>query len=187
MPTFSPDSPAAFILAAADFAARKHTAQRRRDTAKTPYINHPVAVAALLTRVGGMTDPITLAAALLHDTVEDTETTPEEIEEHFGPDVRTLVAEVTDDKSLTKEERKRQQIEHAPELSHRARLIKLADKSCNVGDMTPTEPKDWPLVRKREYFDWAEQVVTRIQGTHPALETHFRRTLQTQRAALADL
>lgn len=179
-------SAAALLLAATHFAAQKHTAQRRRDSAKTPYINHPVAVAELLTRVGGVEDPITLAAALLHDTVEDTDTTPEEIDAVFGPEIGRVVAEVTDDKSLAKEERKRLQIEHAAELSHRARLIKLADKSCNVGDIGPDEPQGWSRERKLEYFDWCERVVARIRGTHAGLEEHFLKVVEAQRRRVSE-
>jgi guanosine-3',5'-bis(diphosphate) 3'-pyrophosphohydrolase len=172
----------AAILSAADFAARKHQAQRRKDSDATPYINHPIAVAELLARVAGVQDVTTLQAALLHDTVEDTSTTPDELELRFGPEVRQLVMEVTDDKSLPKAERKRLQIVHAPQLSPRARLIKLADKIANLTDLTATVPATWPIERKREYLDWAEQVMSKIRGANGELEQLFDRTLAEKRA-----
>lgn len=104
----------AAILAALHFAAEKHRDQRRKGQCASPYINHPIEVAELLVRVGQVGDVALLQAALLHDTVEDTQTTFQELEERFGTGVRTLVEEVTDDKSLPKEERKRRQVERAP-------------------------------------------------------------------------
>lgn len=170
------------LLAAADFAARKHRTQRRKDAEATPYINHPLAVAELLARVADVTDLLTLQAALLHDTLEDTETTPEELELQFGPEVRHLVMEVSDDKTLPKAERKRLQIVHAPELSKPARFIKLADKIANLNDISPACPAAWTADRKREYLDWAEAVVNQIRGTNHALETLFDSTLSVKRA-----
>jgi guanosine-3',5'-bis(diphosphate) 3'-pyrophosphohydrolase len=174
------------LLAAASFAAQKHSRQRRKDCDATPYINHPIAVAEVLARVGAVTDLTTLQAAILHDTLEDTETTPEELEKQFGQAVCLLVQELTDDKSLPQQERRRLQIEHAPHLSAAAKQIKVADKICNVSDITPTQPTDWPLRRKRDYLDWAEQVVAGCRGCSVLLERHFdyilnekRQTLQT--------
>ena len=94
--------PTALLLAALRFAAHKHSRQRRKDSEATPYINHPIEVAEVLSRVGGITDLPTLQAAILHDTIADTETSPQELEDHFGQEVRLLVQEVTDDKSLPK-------------------------------------------------------------------------------------
>jgi GTP diphosphokinase / guanosine-3',5'-bis(diphosphate) 3'-diphosphatase len=127
--------------------------------------------------VGGVTDAEVLLAALLHDTVEDTDTTLEELASHFGPAVAALVREVTDDKQLQKEERKARQVEHASELTPRARLIKLADKSCNVRDITTNPPVGWSVVRRREYFDWTRRVVDQIRGSNAALEAHYDETL----------
>jgi len=155
------------------FAAHKHRNQRRKDVAASPYINHPIALARLLAVEGGVTDCRTLAAAILHDTIEDTETTYEELKERFGRAVAQAVREVTDDKSLAKAERKRRQVEHAPHLSRRARLVKLADKTCNLRDMAAQPPHDWPLQRRREYFDWAGRVVDALRGTHKRLEAAF--------------
>jgi (p)ppGpp synthase/HD superfamily hydrolase len=164
---------AAALLKASTFAARKHRDQRRKDAEASPYINHPIEVAEILARIGGVDDVTVLQAALLHDTVEDTQTSPDELEREFGSTVRKLVEEVTDDKTLPKLERKRLQIKHAPHLSPRAKLIKLADKICNVRDVTHSPPKDWDVRRRGEYFDWAAEVVAGCRGTNRALERHF--------------
>ncbi|XP_055571828.1 guanosine-3',5'-bis(diphosphate) 3'-pyrophosphohydrolase MESH1 [Falco biarmicus] len=134
-------SEAARLLAAADFAARKHKAQRRKDPEGTPYINHPIGVARILAHEAGVTDLVVLQAALLHDTVEDTDTTFSEIEEQFGEEVRRVVEEVTDDKTLPKMERKRLQVEHAPGSSPQAKLVKLADKLYNLRDLNRCTPE----------------------------------------------
>jgi len=167
------DSPVSLLLRAATFAAEKHKAQKRKNTAQTPYINHPLEAASLLATEAGVTDVVVLASAILHDTIEDTRTTREELEQHFGPEVASVVAEVTDDKSLPKEERKRRQIEHAPSLSRRAKLVKLADKICNVRDVANDPPAGWPLERRQEYFDWAKAVVDGLRGVSPVLEAKF--------------
>ncbi|XP_069899402.1 guanosine-3',5'-bis(diphosphate) 3'-pyrophosphohydrolase MESH1 isoform X2 [Dipodomys merriami] len=133
-------SEAARLLEAADFAARKHRGQRRKDPEGTPYINHPIGVARILALEAGVTDTAVLQAALLHDTVEDTDTTPEELELRFGAQVRRLVEEVTDDKALPKAERKRLQVERAPHGSPGARLLKLADKLHNLRDLSRCAP-----------------------------------------------
>jgi guanosine-3',5'-bis(diphosphate) 3'-pyrophosphohydrolase len=159
------------------FAADKHRYQRRKGADAPPYINHPIEVADLLANVGGVTDPTALIAAVLHDTVEDTETTPEELEALFGAEVRDLVAEVTDDKSLPKAERKRLQIEHAPSLSRHAKEIKVADKISNVLDITHNPPAGWPLERKREYLEWADQVVEGCRGANKELDRRFDEAL----------
>ncbi len=172
------------LLEATDFAARKHARQRRKDAEATPFINHPITVTALLTRVAEVTDLCTLQAALLHDTVEDTETSPEELEQVFGTEVRELVLELTDDKSLPQSERKQRQVQHAHELSPKARLIKIADKIANLTDLSPAGPAGWSLQRKREYIDWAERVVAGIRGTNPALEGLFDETVSAKRRLL---
>ncbi len=161
------------LLRAARFAAEKHRDQRRKDSFKAPYINHPIQVAETLSTLGGVDDLNLLIAALLHDTVEDTATSPEEIESHFGADVRSLVMEVTDDKSLPKARRKELQIEHAPHKSQRAKLLKLADKISNVGDILQAPPADWSLERRQEYLLWTAKVVDGLRGTHPVLERRY--------------
>lgn len=183
MQTVGTPSTVAALLRALHFAAAKHRDQRRKDVEASPYINHPIEVAELLARAG-VTDPVTLQAAALHDTVEDTRTTPEELEAEFGPEVRRVVEEVTDDKSLPKAERKRLQIEHAPRLSGRARQVKLADKISNVLGVTKAPPADWPLERRREYLDWTEQVVAGCRGCNEILEGIYDQALAEGRRVL---
>jgi GTP diphosphokinase / guanosine-3',5'-bis(diphosphate) 3'-diphosphatase len=166
------------IVEALAFAAAKHRDQRRKDREASPYINHPIALMRVLSIDAGVSDPVVLAAALLHDTVEDTQTSPEELEARFGREIRDLVMEVTDDKSLPKAERKRLQVQRASGASKRARLVKLADKICNLRDMAVSPPYDWPLERQRTYFDWAAEVVAQIRGTHAGLEALFDRALE---------
>lgn len=161
------------LIRAAAFAAHKHRDQRRKDAAATPYINHPLALALVLSAEGGVEDVETLCGALLHDTIEDTETTPEEIERAFGAAIRSIVEEVTDDKTLSKEDRKRLQIEHASHISHRAQLVKLADKIANLRDVATSPPDRWTLERRQEYFDWAKAVVDGLRGASPSLEKVF--------------
>lgn len=175
---------ATFILKAAHFAARKHRDQRRKDHASSPYINHPIAVALLLAETGQVKDPEIIAAALLHDTIEDTDTSPAELEAAFGPRVRGIVEEVTDDKSLRKVERKRRQIEHASGLSPAAALVKLGDKISNVTDVTDAPPAGWDLDRRREYLDWAGAVISNCPKVNPALENRFAQALAQGRAKL---
>jgi GTP diphosphokinase / guanosine-3',5'-bis(diphosphate) 3'-diphosphatase len=173
MPPTAAD-PLSRVLSAATFAAERHRDQRRKGKHASPYINHPLALASLLAERGER-DPTLLMAALLHDTVEDTATSFEDIERAFGAEVADIVREVTDDKTLPKAERKRLQIEHAAHLSRRAKLVKLADKICNLRDMVHSPPTDWSLERRREYFDWARAVVEPMRGVHPELEALFDR------------
>ena len=163
------------ILRAAAFAARKHRDQRRKDAEASPYINHPLELARVLAEVGGVTDAATLCAALLHDTLEDTATTPAELTHEFGAEIAALVAEVTDDKSLPKAERKRQQVLHAASISDKAKRVKLADKISNLADVAHAPPPDWSLERRREYFDWAKSVIDRLRGVDAGLEAAFDR------------
>ena len=160
----------AVLLKALHFSAEKHRSQRRKDASASPYINHPIAVAHVLAGEGAVTDLPTLVAAVLHDTLEDTTTTAEEIEEAFGPEVRTLVEEVTDDKTLPKSERKRLQIEIAPRASLRAKQIKVADKICNIRDVMHNPPALWAMGRRVEYLDWTERVIEGCRGCSPQLE-----------------
>lgn len=175
----------AAVLKALHFSADKHRDQRRKNVEASPYINHPIEVAELLARIAGVTDLVTLQAAILHDTLEDTNTTPQELEEAFGADVRGVVEEVTDDKTLEKAERKRLQVEHAPHVSARAKLVKLADKIVNVRDVTEHPPAKWPIERRREYLDWTERVVAGLRGCNPALEALYDESLAQGRRALS--
>lgn len=161
------------IVRALEFAAHKHRDQRRKDAQASPYINHPIQLANVLVHEGGVDDAVVLAAALLHDTVEDTQTTDSELREVFGERIAAIVMEVTDDKSLLKAERKRLQIEHAAHLSREAKLVKLADKICNVRDVAAHPPAKWDITRRREYFEWAKAVVDRLRGAHAVLERKF--------------
>jgi (p)ppGpp synthase/HD superfamily hydrolase len=172
------------ILRAVDFAARKHRDQRRKDQEASPYINHPISVSLLLAEIGGIADAEVLSAAILHDTLEDTDTTPEELEAAFGTRIRKLVEEVTDDKRLPRARRKELQIAHASRLSPDAVLIKLGDKISNVLDVTHSPPADWNIQRRREYLDWAEAVVRNCPKVNAALEQHFSRVLAEGRRVL---
>ena len=169
------------LLKALSFAARKHRDQRRKGNHQAPYINHPIEVATLVATVGKCEDIAVLQAAILHDTIEDTDATPEEIEREFGADVRALVLEMTDDMSLPSNQRKLMQIDHAADLSARARLIKIADKIANVGDIARHPPPDWTTERRRNYFNWTKQVVDRVRGTNAALETCYDEVLRQAR------
>ena len=171
------------VLSAALFAAAKHRDQRRKDAAASPYINHPLAVAEVLAR-HGVSDTVVLQAALLHDTIEDTETTAEELGERFGPSVRDVVLEVTDDKRLPKAERKRRQVEKAGTISDSAKLVKIGDKICNVIDVASSPPADWPDSRRLEYLDWTELVVEGCRGVHAPLEEHYDRILEKARLSI---
>ena len=174
------------ILKALNFAAQKHRDQRRKDIEASPYINHPIGLVHLLWHEAQVTDPIVLVAALLHDTVEDTDTSFEELAEEFGLEIQQVVAEVTDDKSLAKEVRKQLQIDHAGQASLSAKLVKLADKICNLRDLASSPPESWTLERRREYFEWAKQVVDQMRGTHQVLEQIFDRAYQQGVTQLQD-
>lgn len=165
--------PVSIVLAATAFAAHKHRDQRRKGADASPYINHPIAVANVLANEAGITEATTLAAALLHDTIEDTDTTSQELEGVFGREIAAIVMEVTDDKSLPKQRRKQLQIEHAATLTRHAKLVKVADKICNLRDMSRSPPVDWPLERRADYFDWAKNVVDQVRGVSPVLERLF--------------
>lgn len=165
---------AARLLAALRFAADRHRHQRRKDHAASPYINHPIEVADVIARIGGVSDIDTLAAAVLHDTVEDTETSFEELEARFGRTVRLIVEEVTDDQSIPVTERRRRQVESAATASEAAKIVKMADKICNVSDIYRHPPRNWSEERKQGYVRWAAAVVSRCAGANSALEQHFR-------------
>ena len=165
----------ALLLRALAFAAHKHRDQRRKDAEASPYINHPIALADVLVNEGGVDDPMALCAAVLHDTIEDTETTCEELQERFGKEIADVVMEVTDDKNLGKAERKALQVAHAHKLSKRAKLVKLADKISNLRDIASNPPATWPLERKQEYYEWAKRVIDGLRGAHAGLERIFDR------------
>jgi guanosine-3',5'-bis(diphosphate) 3'-pyrophosphohydrolase len=171
------------LLHAASFAAKKHRYQKRKGDDAEPYVNHPLEVANILANVGKIEDYDILIAAVLHDTIEDTETTREELTELFGERVCGFVLEVTDDKSLDKAERKQRQIEHAPHLSAGAKQIKLGDKISNITDVTNSPPAGWSRERRIEYINWGEKVVAGLRGVNADLEDHFDETVRKARAA----
>jgi len=161
------------FLKALVFAADKHKNQRRKDADASPYINHPIALANILVNEGDITDINVLCGAILHDTIEDTKTTKEELIQQFGEKITSIVLDVTDDKTLPKAERKLKQIEHASHACHEAKLVKLADKISNLRDILASPPRDWTEDRKKEYFDWAGKVIDQIRGTNSKLENIF--------------
>ena len=155
------------------FAAIAHTNQRRKGARGEPYVNHVAEVAHLLADATAGTDTDLVIAGILHDVVEDTETTAAELAAIFGDDVATLVAEVSDDKALPKAERKRLQIETAPKKSDRAKMLKIADKTSNLRSIAESPPAGWPLDRQQAYFDWAGTVVDHCRGINEALDAAF--------------
>jgi (p)ppGpp synthase/HD superfamily hydrolase len=174
----------ALVSRAADFAARRHADQQRKGAAREPYVNHLAEVASLLAETMGEPDAALVAAGWLHDTLEDTQTDREELERLFGPRVASLVAEVTDDKSLPKAERKRRQVEAAPHKSAGAKAIKLADKTSNFRSLTASPPEGWERQRIADYIAWAQEVVAGCRGTNAALEDRFDRAVAEARGTL---
>ena len=172
------------LVEAASFAAQRHTGHHRKGDKQEPYINHPLEVANLLANIGGVNDIDVLIAAILHDTVEDVGVKEQDIVERFGERVAGFVMEVTDDKSLPKEERKRLQVEHAPHLSSEAKQIKLGDKISNIKDVTENPPSNWDLDRRRKYIDWGEAVAKGLRGTNSGLEQRFDEVVRLARSRL---
>jgi GTP diphosphokinase / guanosine-3',5'-bis(diphosphate) 3'-diphosphatase len=166
------------ILSAANYAAQKHSKQRRKGAAEEPYVNHLLEVADLVSTAISEADQNLIIAALLHDVIEDVGVTAAELRERFGEDVANLVVEMTDDKSLPKEERKRLQIEHAPKLSLRAQTVKLADKISNLRSILSSPPPDWTLERKQDYFKWSQQVVNGLTAPNPVLKAEFDKAMK---------
>ncbi len=167
------DEELSLFIKAIRFASEKHKDQRRKGKEASPYINHPILVADILWSIGGIRDYKVLISAILHDTVEDTNTSPDDIESIFGKDIRKIVEEVTDDKSLPKMDRKRLQIETASHKSLEAKLVKLGDKISNIQDILKNPPVDWSIERRNEYLEWAKAVVDEIRGTNITLENYF--------------
>jgi len=172
------------FLQAISFAAKKHATQKRKGADEQPYINHILEVANLLANVGKIEDYDVLIAAVLHDTIEDTATTAEEITNLFGETVSEYVLEVTDDKSLPKTRRKELQIEHAPHLSNGAKYIKLADKISNIRDVSEHPPAGWSIERRLEYIVWGEKVINGLRGVNVDLEKHFDELILKARDAI---
>jgi (p)ppGpp synthase/HD superfamily hydrolase len=164
------------VLRAADAAARWHVHQKRKGTSQEPYINHLLEVASLVAEATQANDPTVVIAALLHDAIEDQEVSREMIEQEFGRAVADLVEELTDNKKLPKDERKRKQVETAPLKSDNAKRIKLADKISNVRGITFSPPTDWSVKRRLEYILWAKDVVAGLRGVSVRLEKQFDQT-----------
>jgi guanosine-3',5'-bis(diphosphate) 3'-pyrophosphohydrolase len=179
--SLTPNSDYAQLLRALSFAAEKHRDQRRKGSSKAPYINHPIEVARILAVHGGITDVAMLQAAALHDTIEDTDATAEELEREFGKEIAALVLEMTDDMSMPSAERKRHQIDRASSLTSRAKCIKIADKIANVYDIAHHPPADWSLDRRRTYFEWTAQVIAKCRGVNAGLEKRYDEVLSEAR------
>jgi (p)ppGpp synthase/HD superfamily hydrolase len=167
------ENPIVRLVRAWRFAADAHTDQKRKGERGEPYVNHLSEVAQLVAEATDGEDPDLVIAAVLHDTVEDTGVTAEDLRREFGARVAGLVCEVTDDKSLPKAERKQLQIDHAPTLSHGAQIIKLADKTSNVRAIVASPPKDWSAERKADYVAWGRKVVDICRPAAPKLAAQF--------------
>ena len=168
------------------FAAERHSGQTRKGEAAEPYVNHVADVARRVAEATGGRDAGLVAAALLHDTVEDTGATAEDIRASFGDDIAGLVMEVTDDKTLPKDERKQAQIDHAPQLSERAKRLKLADKASNLTQIVESPPRGWSAERKREYAAWAERVLTGLRGVDAEMERTLEHAIARVRSKAGD-
>jgi guanosine-3',5'-bis(diphosphate) 3'-pyrophosphohydrolase len=160
------------VIKAYEFASQKHKDQRRKDPSKSPYINHPIQVASLLSQAG-VTDPEIICAGILHDTVEDTKTTYEELVREFGQNITSMVMECTDDKSLPKVTRKQHQIAHARVISYGAKLVKLADKYANLSDIQTNPPAHWSKGEIEGYVVWAFVVCRGLEKTNAFLESRL--------------
>ncbi|MDQ3110992.1 MAG: HD domain-containing protein [Bacteroidota bacterium] len=165
------------VIDAILFAATNHAGQFRKDGV-TPYINHPIEVMHFLAFTADISDEEILMAAVLHDVVEDTSVTVEEIAQRFGQNVADIVLELTDDISLSKEERKHQQLMACDGLSYGAKVIRISDKICNVYDIIYAPPGDWDIHRRRAYLIWANSVIMKITGTNEGLEQHFEELME---------
>jgi guanosine-3',5'-bis(diphosphate) 3'-pyrophosphohydrolase len=172
------------LLKAFKFAADKHQHQRRKNEWASPYINHLITVSEILWEIGEIRDMHILVAALLHDTLEDTDTSATELEQIFGEKICTIVKEVTDDKTLPKQTRKRLQVEHAGQASFEARQVKLADKIANVQDIIEAPPTNWSWERQWEYVNWAEAVIKGLRGSNARLEDYFDQVSNAARRKL---
>lgn len=178
-------APLALAVRALAFATLRHTDQRRKGRRAQPYVNHLVEVALLVSEATDGADAGLVAAALLHDVVEDQDVTLDEITTTFGADVAHLVVEATDDKSLPAPERKRLQVEHAPHLSRRGKMLKLADKIANLRSLAEDPPEDWDEARLVAYVNWAQAVADGLRGVSADLDAAFARATQDARDAIA--
>ncbi|MCB0587630.1 MAG: bifunctional (p)ppGpp synthetase/guanosine-3',5'-bis(diphosphate) 3'-pyrophosphohydrolase [Phaeodactylibacter sp.] len=181
-----PNDLLAKVMDAAVYAAMKHQYQRRAGYDKLPYMNHLLKVTEALIRIGGERDEALLLAAVLHDVLEDTDATHEELARHFGREAADIVLELTDDMSIPYMERKWLQVEKARQLSEKARKIRIVDKATNIRDIL-SYPLDWPLEKKENYLDNSIQVVSRIRGANPRLDAWFDETAAWARQRLEEM
>jgi guanosine-3',5'-bis(diphosphate) 3'-pyrophosphohydrolase len=172
------------VSEAADLAARRHNGMARKGRGNEPYINHLAEVANLLAAATDGADAELVAAGWLHDTVEDTDTTREELAQKFGERVAALVVEVTDDMSLPKDQRRQKQIVDAPKKSPGAKLIKIADKISNIRARILPEPTQDARADLIDYVAWAEKVVAGCRGINAPLDRTFDETVKLARSTL---
>lgn len=129
---------------------------------------------------------VLVLGGLLHDAIEDTDTTLEELEDAFGPEVFALVAEVSDDKILPQSEGRRLQVETASQKSTRAKMVKLADKTSNLRSLIDSPPVSWDIGRRRDYLAWTREVTAGCRGVNSELEACFDEAYQTTLSRLKD-
>ncbi len=179
------------VFKALEFAAVRHKHQVRKGEVKIPYINHPINVVTLLTEYEENETNL-LSAAALHDVIEDTAKGKNEIDElskiikeEFGDKVLEIVLEVSDDKTLPYQERKRLQIKNTPFLSNEGKKLKISDKICNIRDMMKHPPTDWSADRKATYLEWAKNVIEGARGVNPNMEAYFDKIIQKAYHSLA--
>lgn len=175
------------VVKAVLFCSEKHVSQRRKGAAQEPYINHLTEVASLVASATGGEDVNLIAAAYLHDTLEDTATTFDELVEQFNDDIARLVSEMTDNKSLPKQRRKELQVENASKKSKRAQVIKLADKISNLRSLAASPPADWEADRREEYVNWARAVCGQLKGNNAWLDEQFEKAAAEARASIVQL
>lgn len=156
------------ILDTALYAAEMHKFQTRKSD-ESSYICHPLAVAKIIYECG-ITDLNILQASILHDVVEDTTATIKDIRDKFGEDVANYVYEVTDDRFLSRVERKKMQIEHAKVISDGAKIIKCADAYHNLSDLLKSPPPSWSEDRIRGYFIWKRVVTNYLKGINTNID-----------------
>jgi GTP diphosphokinase / guanosine-3',5'-bis(diphosphate) 3'-diphosphatase len=173
------------LLSAIRFAAERHRDDRRKGETAAPYINHPITVADQLAEQGLGDDIELLMAAVLHDVIEDTDATYDDLNRQFGSRVAGIVLEVSDDKTLEKEARRQKVVDSIGKKSREARLIKLSDLRANVHDIVHYPPK-WTVERKLNYLRWAERVAVAIAGTHPGLEEALNTELKAAMRVVAE-
>lgn len=173
------------VSRAADFAARAHVDQHRKGAALEPYLNHLAEVAVMLSVATDGLDPVLVAAGWLHDTVEDTAVTLDDLVQRFGLEVAGVVAEVTDDKTIPRDERKRHSVLTIASKSRRAQYLKVADQASNIRALVTTPPTGWTLERQVTYVDWGVAIVERVVERHPHLEEFFWSAVKDARASFA--